>query len=827
MLRPVHGVALSLNPAGCRGERGIHHHHGRAQFLRKNAGQVLGVFREEVIERQGLEHGKAPRRQFVDHHLGACHLAEHGEATNTCGGLQEGFSGLHVGNPVGQVGIGRRGGELLELVHLCGALGLRRQHGQHVLVSADDGDGADFAMLQVGERHGFDDVLVHAKLYGIVGILRRVDPLGLGATKRTVRHQEQFLPGDRLAAQDAQPHPSRQALRRRAGLILLGIRFLLGFAQCGRKPLLLGELHGIGLDAHAEVLDQELEQVFQRLAGLDELGQGLLEVRLGLGVGFLVEPGRERLDLASAEQFHQAGQCGVDPLHAQLGGFLGQLGGDLGVLLGRAWKLAATPGEQRLAGLLGGPGPGLCDLGGEFVSGLHALQGLPYLLERIGRGSLPGDPDSCIGKTRRQRLHCPAAFPHHSPFLGAARRVGVIPETDCLEGAIPHVLGFPKGADVMDGRNAWDGPSNGDPIPACLIQHGQQGIHVFQRQGVAFRLGRFAWRRGFRLLLGGFRQFSGGLVEQGRQFIVGQGRVFILGGRLVLGGQGRLVVLLCICFGISEQQTVPLLLLGTLFVVLLLAHLLGNLVQPADHLVVCGIALVGALAIRTAVLGIEGILCHARAAVLESKSLGEVLEHGIEAGALRSPRVGECAIALLRANLSILNPVRDQIVVSRASCLQLIEHERLECAGQRLVVVRPVGVFRSGGFQAIQLQGFGQVVSGSGAVPLRTVAMAQRIFGVFLRWRTPADVGIEAPSSQERTRNGFPVLLGMWGALEQRLDATNHYPGGVVVGGRLGIHAAGEVIQRMAPFVGHRTIAPRVGQVDDRNGPAVRARMVR
>ena len=153
--------------------------------------QLLGVLREEAVERKIAQHRQASRREFVDDDFAhAGDLGEDRQPADPCGRLDVGVIGLEIGDPVGEEGVRRRRRELLKLILLGGSLGLR---GDLLQQRVEVGDRLARRTCVVGRIEHvavIEQVLVDAKFHRVVRILDRVHPVGLRPAEVQIGHAE-------------------------------------------------------------------------------------------------------------------------------------------------------------------------------------------------------------------------------------------------------------------------------------------------------------------------------------------------------------------------------------------------------------------------------------------------------------------------------------------------------------------------------------------------------------------------------------------------------------------------------------------------------------
>ena len=137
-----------------------------------------GIFCGPLVEPERVQALDAARGNFVDVDL--IHTdrtgSKHRQIPCPCRGFEHLITRLEICHPVGDVGIGWRGRELLEAVGLFRAHGLRRQHGAEVCKNAYYGHRSITIVVSRLEPVGviIEGIEVESHLQGIIQVIRGI-----------------------------------------------------------------------------------------------------------------------------------------------------------------------------------------------------------------------------------------------------------------------------------------------------------------------------------------------------------------------------------------------------------------------------------------------------------------------------------------------------------------------------------------------------------------------------------------------------------------------------------------------------------------------------
>ena len=165
-------------------------------ICRQHGVQVFGVFavdRPELHARQQASAalGKLVEDQSIDRRHG-CHG---GEVAGAGARFENDVIAGQIRYPCHGIGVAMRRRELLELVLFLGALGLGRQVAVELVQRLDIAPGVLRALgVRPDGQLGVGDPGVYCHLERVVGILRGVGALCLGAAIGSVGHAEQLAP---------------------------------------------------------------------------------------------------------------------------------------------------------------------------------------------------------------------------------------------------------------------------------------------------------------------------------------------------------------------------------------------------------------------------------------------------------------------------------------------------------------------------------------------------------------------------------------------------------------------------------------------------------
>ena len=225
MLAAVDRAPFPAHPARRRTEGRIHYHHRRLRVIRQHVIQLLGVLLEHPRLRvQQRQQPRPPGRQLVEDQRQPGPRRPHRQIARARRGFHEHIGRIQVRHPVRRIRQGRRGRELLELVHLLVALGLGRQLLQERVQLLD---GRPRLLRRLGELRVREHIPARAiqhpvdrHLQRVIGLLRRIDALPLRPAERLIRLREQLAPGNGHAV----PQPLRQVIHQRPQLRRIVLR---------------------------------------------------------------------------------------------------------------------------------------------------------------------------------------------------------------------------------------------------------------------------------------------------------------------------------------------------------------------------------------------------------------------------------------------------------------------------------------------------------------------------------------------------------------------------------------------------------------------------